>query len=33
MDAHVSEPGLVVVDVATADDETAFVFYAALAAR
>ncbi|GGV50949.1 hypothetical protein GCM10010293_62380 [Streptomyces griseoflavus] len=32
-DVHVSEPGLVVVDVATADDETAFAFHAALAAR
>ncbi|MFH8507910.1 DUF6207 family protein [Streptomyces flaveolus] len=28
-----SEPGLVVVDVAAADDETAFAFHAALAAR
>ncbi|MFI2415779.1 DUF6207 family protein [Streptomyces sp. NPDC018947] len=32
-DAHVSEPGLVVVDVAAADDETAFAFHAALAAQ
>ncbi|MCG8970256.1 DUF6207 family protein [Streptomyces sp. CL12-4] len=32
-DVHVSEPGLVVVDVAAADDETAFAFHAALAAR
>ncbi|MFF8638932.1 DUF6207 family protein [Streptomyces pilosus] len=31
-DAHVSEPGLVVVDVATADDATAFAFHSALAA-
>ncbi|MFJ6861506.1 DUF6207 family protein [Streptomyces werraensis] len=30
-DAHVSEPGLVVVDVATADDATAFAFHSALA--
>jgi hypothetical protein len=30
---HVSEPGLVVVDVAAADDETAFAFHATLAAR
>ncbi|MFJ7242982.1 DUF6207 family protein [Streptomyces olivaceus] len=32
-DVHVSEPGLVVVDVAAADDETAFAFHAALEAR
>jgi hypothetical protein len=32
-DVHVSEPGLVVVDVAAADDETAVAFHAALAAR
>ncbi|MCZ9351313.1 DUF6207 family protein [Streptomyces mutabilis] len=32
-DVHVSEPGLVVVDVAAADDETAFAFHAVLAAR
>ncbi|MGR6541199.1 DUF6207 family protein [Streptomyces rochei] len=32
-DVHVSEPGLVVVDVAAADDETAFAFHTALAAR
>ncbi|MFD5805905.1 DUF6207 family protein [Streptomyces sp. NPDC127020] len=32
-DVHVSEPGLVVVDVAAADDETAFAFHEALAAR
>ncbi|MFF8883847.1 DUF6207 family protein [Streptomyces flaveolus] len=32
-DVHLSEPGLVVVDVAAADDETAFAFHAALAAR
>ncbi|MEV7797189.1 DUF6207 family protein [Streptomyces sp. NPDC087512] len=32
-DVHVSEPGLVVVDVAAADDETAFAFHAALAAH
>ncbi|WP_203592119.1 MULTISPECIES: DUF6207 family protein [unclassified Streptomyces] len=31
-DVHVSEPGLIVVDVA-ADDETAFAFHAALSAR
>ncbi|MEU9654355.1 DUF6207 family protein [Streptomyces sp. NPDC048110] len=31
-ETHVSEPGLVVVDVATANDETAFAFHAALAA-
>ncbi|MER7193797.1 DUF6207 family protein [Streptomyces flaveolus] len=30
---HVSEPGLVVVDVAAADDETAFAVHAAPAAR
>ncbi|MFE0824755.1 DUF6207 family protein [Streptomyces sp. NPDC058847] len=30
---HVSQPGLVVVDVAAADDETAFAFHTALAAR
>lgn len=30
---HVSEPGLIVVDVAAADDETAFAFHTALAAR
>ncbi|MFI1168063.1 DUF6207 family protein [Streptomyces sp. NPDC020801] len=29
---HVSEPGLVVVDVAAADDQTAFAFQATLAA-
>ncbi|MET9987710.1 DUF6207 family protein [Streptomyces rochei] len=32
-EVHVSEPGLAVVDVAAADDETAFAFHAALAAR
>ncbi|MFC8001057.1 DUF6207 family protein [Streptomyces rochei] len=32
-DVHLSEPGLVVVDVAAADDETAFAFHTALAAR
>jgi hypothetical protein len=32
-DVHVSEPGLVVVDVAAADDETAFTFHTALAAQ
>ncbi|MEU9647168.1 DUF6207 family protein [Streptomyces sp. NPDC048188] len=32
-DVHVSEPGLVVVDIAAADDETAFTFHTALAAR
>ncbi|MFF9765276.1 DUF6207 family protein [Streptomyces sp. NPDC014636] len=31
-EAHVSEPGLVVVDVTAADDRTAFAFHAALAA-
>ncbi|MFD6726109.1 DUF6207 family protein [Streptomyces anthocyanicus] len=30
---HVSEPGLVVVDVAAADDETTSAFHTALAAR
>ncbi len=30
---HVAEPGLVVVEVAAADDETAFAFQEALAAR
>lgn len=30
-EVHVSEPGLVVVDVAAADDETAFAFHTALA--
>ncbi|MEU6449783.1 MULTISPECIES: DUF6207 family protein [unclassified Streptomyces] len=30
---HVSEPGLVVVDVAAVDDETAFAFHTALATR
>ncbi|MBY8846689.1 DUF6207 family protein [Streptomyces sp. SP2-10] len=28
---HVSEPGLVVLDIAAADDETAFTFHAVLA--
>ncbi|MEU9356241.1 DUF6207 family protein [Streptomyces griseoloalbus] len=32
-DAHLSGPGLVVVDIAAADDETALAFQAALAAR
>jgi hypothetical protein len=32
-DAHLKEPGLVVVDVAAADDATAFAFQEALAAR
>ncbi|MFF9863260.1 DUF6207 family protein [Streptomyces tendae] len=32
-EVHVSEPGLVVVDIAAADDETAFAFHTALAAR
>ncbi|MCG8970538.1 MULTISPECIES: DUF6207 family protein [Streptomyces] len=32
-DVHVSEPGLAVVDVAAADDETAFALHAALAAH
>jgi hypothetical protein len=31
-EVHVSEPGLVVVDIAAADDQTAFAFHAALAA-
>ncbi|MFG3323936.1 DUF6207 family protein [Streptomyces sp. NPDC048171] len=30
-EVHVSEPGLVVVDVAAADDATAFAFHAVLA--
>nr|BFD88594.1 DUF6207 family protein [Streptomyces sp. Xyl84] len=30
-EVHVSEPGLVVVDVAAADDQTAFAFQSALA--
>ncbi|MGV9351246.1 DUF6207 family protein [Streptomyces spiralis] len=30
-EVHVSEPGLVVVDVAAADDQTAFAFHATLA--
>lgn len=30
-EVHVSEPGLVVVDVAAADDQTAFAFQTALA--
>ncbi|MEU6772392.1 DUF6207 family protein [Streptomyces sp. NPDC046759] len=29
---HVSQPGLVVVDITAADDQTAFAFHAALAA-
>ncbi|WP_437054940.1 DUF6207 family protein [Streptomyces sp. enrichment culture] len=32
-EVHVSEPGLVVVDVAAADDETALAFHAALEAQ
>ncbi|GHE24044.1 DUF6207 family protein [Streptomyces capillispiralis] len=32
-DAHLSRPGLVVVDIAAADDETALAFQTALAAR
>jgi ApbE superfamily uncharacterized protein (UPF0280 family) len=32
-DAHVAEPGLVVVELAAADDATAFAFQAALASR
>ncbi|MEV5013509.1 DUF6207 family protein [Streptomyces sp. NPDC053780] len=32
-EVHVSEPGLVVVDIAAADDEAAFTFHTALAAR
>ncbi|MFF9819855.1 DUF6207 family protein [Streptomyces sp. NPDC014006] len=32
-DAHVAVPGLAVVEVATADDETAFAIQALLAAR
>ncbi|WND39952.1 DUF6207 family protein [Streptomyces sp. BB1-1-1] len=31
-DVHVFEPGLVVVDIAAADDDTAFTFHTALAA-
>ncbi|MEU7428620.1 DUF6207 family protein [Streptomyces sp. NPDC040750] len=30
-EVHVSQPGLVVVDIAAADDQTAFAFHAALA--
>ncbi|MFI2764776.1 DUF6207 family protein [Streptomyces echinatus] len=30
-EVHVSEPGLVVVDIAAADDQTAFAFHTALA--
>ncbi|PKW05460.1 MULTISPECIES: DUF6207 family protein [unclassified Streptomyces] len=30
-EVHVAEPGLVVVDIAAADDRTAFAFHAALA--
>ncbi|WND32912.1 DUF6207 family protein (plasmid) [Streptomyces sp. BB1-1-1] len=32
-EVHVSEPGLIVVDVAAADDATAFAFHTALASR
>ncbi|MFF7859447.1 DUF6207 family protein [Streptomyces sp. NPDC007904] len=32
-DEHLAEPGLVVVDVAAADDDTALAFQAALAER
>ncbi len=32
-EVHVSSPGLIVVDVAAADDETAFAFHTELAAR
>ncbi|MGA5418015.1 DUF6207 family protein [Streptomyces pseudogriseolus] len=32
-DEHIAEPGLVVVDVAAADDATAFAFRSALAER
>ncbi|TDT29377.1 hypothetical protein EV562_113242 [Streptomyces sp. BK208] len=32
-DVHVSEPGLVVVDIAAAGDKTMFTFHTALAAR
>ncbi|MFF4041115.1 DUF6207 family protein [Streptomyces sp. NPDC001816] len=32
-DVHVAEPGLVVVEVAAADDDTAFAFQSALAQR
>ncbi|MEU5599231.1 DUF6207 family protein [Streptomyces sp. NPDC020298] len=32
-DDHVAEPGLIVVDVAAADDDTAFAFPKALAGR
>ncbi|QTD95728.1 DUF6207 family protein [Streptomyces cyanogenus] len=31
LEVHVSEPGLVVVDIAAADDQTAFAFHSALA--
>ncbi|MGW1291104.1 DUF6207 family protein [Streptomyces sp. NPDC002586] len=31
-DVHVSEPGLVIIDIAAADDQTAFAFHTALAA-
>ncbi|MGV9904733.1 DUF6207 family protein [Streptomyces sp. NPDC004009] len=31
-EVHVSEPGLVVLDITAADDRTAFAFHAALAA-
>ncbi|MGP3991780.1 DUF6207 family protein [Streptomyces sp. 3N207] len=30
---HLAEPGLVVVDIAAADDRTAFAFHQALASR
>ncbi|MFE2648200.1 DUF6207 family protein [Streptomyces nigra] len=32
-DTHVAQPGLAVVEIAAADDETAFAFQEALAAR
>ncbi|MFI8440240.1 DUF6207 family protein [Streptomyces rochei] len=32
-EVHLSEPGLIVVDIAAADDETAFAFHAELATR
>ncbi|MGW5609361.1 DUF6207 family protein [Streptomyces sp. NPDC003753] len=32
-DAHIAEPGLIVVDVAAADEETVFAFQEALAGR
>ncbi|RIH60575.1 hypothetical protein D3C59_17910 [Streptomyces sp. SHP22-7] len=32
-EVHLSEPGLIVVDIAAADDETAFAFHTELATR